>query len=203
MKTPRKLLFLVLSALAGTGAFAHCDGWDGPVVKDAQKALAKADVNLALFWVRKDDEAGIREAFGRALEVRKLGGEAARLADQFFFETLVRLHRAGEGAPFTGLKPAGRDLGVAIPAGDKSIETGDLKPVWKILSDAAHRGLHARFEAVSKAKSFASSDLEAGRRFVAAYVSYIHYVDGLHAAATGSAHPEEGSKKSTVACSHD
>lgn len=202
MKTPRKMIVLALSALAGTGAFAHCDGWDGPVVVDARKALAKADVNLVLLWVRKEDEASIREAFGRAQDVRKLGGEAARLADQFFFETLVRLHRAGEGAPYTGLKPAGRDLGAAIPAGDTSVLTGDLKPVWKILSETAHQGLHQRFEAVIKAKTFASTDLEAGRKFVAAYVSYIHYVDGLHSAATRSAHAEEGTPKA-AACSHD
>lgn len=202
MKTTRNVLALTLFALAGPAAFAHCDGWDGPVVVDARKALAKADVNLVLLWVRKQDEAGIREVFGRALDVRKLGGEAARLADQFFFETLVRLHREGEGAPYTGLKPAGRDLGAAIPAGDKSLETGDLKPVWKILSEAAHQGLHQRFEAASKAKTFATADLEAGRKFVAAYVSYIHYVDGLHSAATRSAHAEPGAPK-PAACSHD
>ena len=30
-------------------------------------------------------------------KTRKLGGEARALADHHFFETLVRLHRAGEG----------------------------------------------------------------------------------------------------------
>lgn len=184
MKSPKRLLCLALSALFSTAAYAHCDGWDGPVVLDAQKALAKGDVNLVLFWVRGEDEPIVREAFSRTLEVRKLGGEAKRLSEQFFFETLVRLHRAGEGVAFTGLKPAGRDLGPAIPAGDKALETGDLKPVWTLISDAAHTGLHKRFEAARRAKSFKPEDLEGGRRFVAAYVNYIHYVEGLHAAAT-------------------
>lgn len=191
MKNLSRIICLSFSALAGTAAFAHCDGWDGPVVLDAQKALAKGDANLVLLWVKKSDEPAIREAFERTLEVRKPGGEARRLADQFFFETLVRLHRAGEGAPFTGLKPAGRDLGPAIPAGDHALATGDLKPVWKLLNEAAHQGLHHRFEQALKARSFASSDLEAGRRFVSAYVDYIHYVEGLHAAA-GSSHGEAG-----------
>lgn len=203
MKTPKHLLILSLSALFGTAAFAHCDGWDGPVVQDAQKALAKGDVNLVLLWVRKADESAIREAFARTLEVRKPGGEAKKLADQFFFETLVRLHRAGEGAPFTGLKPAGRDLGPAIPAGDKALETGDLKPVWKLLSDAAHQGLHQRFEEALKAKSFPSTDLEAGRKFVAAYVTYIHYVEGLYGTATRSAHGDEGATQPTAGCDHE
>jgi hypothetical protein len=93
----------------------HCDGLDGPVVSLARRALDAGNVNLVLPWVREQDEAEVREAFAHALAVRKLGGEAKDLADRHFFETLVRVHRAGEGAPYTGLKPAGRDLGPAIP----------------------------------------------------------------------------------------
>ena len=203
MKSLKQLLILSLSVLSGTAVFAHCDGWDGPVVLDGQKALTKSDVNLVLLWVQKGDEPILRETFARTLEVRKLGGEARRLADQFFFETLVRLHRAGEGAPYTGLKPAGRDLGPAIPAGDKALETSDLKPVWKLLSETAQKELHRRFEEVLKAKFFSSNDLEAGRRFVTAYVSYIHYVEGLYGTATRPAHGDEGSAKPAAGCDHE
>jgi hypothetical protein len=49
----------------------------------------------------------------RKLCVRTLDLEAKALADRYFFETLVRLYRAGEGAAYKGLKPAGRDLGAA------------------------------------------------------------------------------------------
>jgi hypothetical protein len=114
-------------------AQAHCDGLDGPVVKAAQKALADGNVNLVLNWVQKADEAEIKHAFKKTLAVRTLSAQARELADLYFFETLVRLHRAGEGAPFTGLKPAGRDLGPAIPAGDKALETGNLDPVLQLL----------------------------------------------------------------------
>jgi Family of unknown function (DUF6448) len=41
--------------------------------------------------------------FQRILLLRRLGHEAKELAARFFFETLVRIHRAGEGAPYTGL----------------------------------------------------------------------------------------------------
>lgn len=182
---------LLLGALGAPVGMAHCDGWDGPVVRDAQKALGQGSVQGVLHWVRASDEEAIREAFTRAREVRRLGGEAQRVADQFFFETLVRLHRAGEGAPFTGLKTAGRDLGKAIPAGDKALETGDLKPVWALIQGEAHTGLHARFDAVRKAQQgFNPGDVEAGRRFVAAYVAYIHLVEGLHGAARGQGVPE-------------
>ncbi|HJW34872.1 MAG TPA: DUF6448 family protein [Holophagaceae bacterium] len=193
MPMPATFRSLTLAALLSPlAAFAHCDTWDGPVVKAAQAALASGEVAPVLIWVRQADEPEIRQAFARAREVRKLGGEAQRMADQFFFETLVRVHRAGEGAPYTGLKPAGTDFGPALPAGDQALENGDLRPVWKLLSDRAHDGLHARFEAARKAKAFKAGDLEAGRRYVAAYVTYIHYVEGLYEAAGAPAHGAEG-----------
>lgn len=182
---PTLMRTAVMWALCSTLAMAHCDGIDGPVVIDAKRAFAQNNVNLVLLWIRKDDEGAVREAFLRAQEVRKLGGEAQKLAEQFFFETLVRLHRASEGASYTGLKPAGRDLGPAIPAGDKAVDTGDLKPVWDLLREEAHKGLHRTFEAVQKAKLDREKSPEAGRRFVAAYVEYIHYVANLHAQASG------------------
>src|SRR5512134_3033372 len=132
--------------LAPLPARAHCDGLDGPVVKAAEQALAKNDVNLVLIWVQPQDEAEIRSAFTHAVAVRKLGPEARRLADTHLFETLVRVHRAGEGAPYTGLKPAGRDLGPAIPATDRALETGDPAALLALLREALDHGLGARFD---------------------------------------------------------
>ena len=88
-------------------ALAHCDTLDGPVVKDARAALDAKDLTPVLKWVEYEKEGEIREAFQHALAVRALGPEARALADRFFFETLVRVHREGEGAPYTGLKPEG------------------------------------------------------------------------------------------------
>src|SRR5574342_1437169 len=126
-------------------AFAHCDGLDGPVVKAAQRALETGNVNLVLIWVEKNDEHAIRNAFQKTLAVRKLSPQAKELADMHFFETLVRIHRAGEGAPYTGLKPAGRDLGPAIPAADRALETGDAGPLAAVLDGAVKAGLAGRF----------------------------------------------------------
>lgn len=167
--------------------FAHCDGMDGPVVKAAQKALETGNVNLVLIWVQKKDEAEIRKAFQQTLAVRKLSPEAKQLADMYFFETLVRIHRAGEGAPYTGLKPAGRDLGPAIPAGDKALETGAVEPLLKLLSDTMHNGLHESFTHVMAKKNFNQDNVEAGREYVKAYVEFIHYVERLYEAAKKSA----------------
>ena len=80
-------------------AFAHCDGLDGPVVNAARKALATNNVNYVLVWVQKENEPELRTVFQQTLAVRKLSPESQALADRHLFETVVRLHRAGEGAP--------------------------------------------------------------------------------------------------------
>ena len=113
------VLALGVILIAPARVLAHCDGLDGPVVKAAQQALETRNPAFALSWVQEKDEPEIRTAFERTLAVRTLSPQAKELADRFFFETLVRVHRAGEGAPFTGLKPAGRDLGPAIPAAER------------------------------------------------------------------------------------
>ena len=167
---------------------AHCDGLDGPVVKAAQQALDTRDPTLALMWVQADDEPEIRIAFAQTLAVRVLSPQAKELADRFFFETLVRLHRAGEGASFTGLKPAGRDLGPAVPAADKALEEGSVESVVKLLTAAMQEGLGDHFNQVVAAKAFHPSDVAAGRAYVKAYVEFIHYVERLYEASTTVIH---------------
>lgn len=177
-----------LEGIALVWAIGHCDGIDGPVVTLARKALEARNVNLVLPWVRGQDEAEIRATFEHALAVRDLGPKARDLADTHFFETLVRVHRAGEGAPYTGLKPAGRDLGPAIPAADHALEDGSVDAVVTLLSDAIRKGVHEHFHAAEHRKKFDLNDVPAGRAYVEAYVPYIHYVERLWQAATGSAH---------------
>jgi hypothetical protein len=192
-------ILCTLSFLEPANLFAHCDGMDGPVVTAAKQALEAGDVNPVLIWVSKKDEADIRNAFQKTLAVRKLNPEAKELADMYFFETLVRIHRAGEGEPYTGIQPAGRDLGPAIPAADKAIADGKLEPLYKILTDKIHEGLHERFKEVMKKKDFKKNDVDAGREFVEAYVSFIHYAEGLYDAAAkggGHGHSQEAEKGS-------
>ena len=143
-------LFLLVLA-APKSAQAHCDTLNGPVVIAARGALAKGDVTPVLKWVKPDQEADIRAAFARTLVVRRQSKEAAKLADMYFFETLVRIHRAGEGAPYTGLQPAGA-VDPGIEAADKALETGNVDP---LVSDISHRlaeALAARFANVIEAK---------------------------------------------------
>lgn len=186
--TLRRCLTLVAGAVAlswGAAAQAHCDTLDGPVVTDARKALDTGNVDAALGWVQKKDEAEIRRAFQQSVGVRNLGAPGRELADRYFFETLVRVHRAGEGAAYTGLKPAG-EIEPAIAAADLSIKTGKLEPVARLVKQQAEHGLHTQFDAVAAKRKFNPNDVEAARAFVAAYVGYVHYVEGLYNAAVGA-----------------
>jgi hypothetical protein len=178
----KRMIAAVVTAVALMGsqsAAAHCDTLDGPVVAAARKALDSGNVNLVLFWVQKRDETEIRNHFQKTVAVRKAGGTAKELADMYFFETLVRIHRAGEGAGYTGLKPAGK-VEAPIAAADRSIESGKLQDVGQLISKRMEQGLHRHFEDVMKKKNYKADDVAAGRAFASAYVEYTHYVERLY-----------------------
>lgn len=179
------LLALILIVSLPATARAHCDAMDGPVVKDAQLALKQGKVTPVLKWVRAQDEPEIRESFEQTLEVRDQGEEARALADRYFFETLVRIHRAGEGAPYTGLKPAGEgtDSGPAVKMTDKALEAGSADELVEFITDRFRKGLRERFEHARDTQQKAGEDVEAGREYVAAYVDLIHYAKDVYTAA--------------------
>jgi hypothetical protein len=193
----RHLLLLLCSfVLLGSSpnrAAAHCDTYDGPVVKAGQRALESGDIDFALIWIRPEAETELRAAFKQAQTVRTLGSDARELADRFFLETLVRLHRTGEGIGFTGIKPKGTDIGVAIPAADAAIATGSVRPLSKLITDAASAGLQKRLDRVRATRKYKPHDVGRGREHVEAYVTFTHYVEGLYERANGhaEAHGEE------------
>ncbi len=169
----------------GTVLMAHCDSLDGPVVTAARLALQKGDVTAVLKWVRPGDEAAIREVFLKTMAVRKLGPDAREVADRLFFETLVRVHREGEGEPFTGLKPAGVVvLGIAMA--DRALEAGSVDRLVQAVSEDMARGVRERYGRVMEAKQHSEESLEGGRGYVEVYVDFIHYVERLHEAVEGA-----------------
>jgi hypothetical protein len=181
------LVALAMSVLLPARVSAHCDGLDGPVVKSARAALEARNVALVAIWVQPQDEPEIRRAFEQTLVVRSLSPQAKELADRFFFETVVRVHRAGEGAPFTGLKPAGRDLGPAIPAADKALEERSLEPLVTLLTDTMRDRLRQHFNEAVTARTYDVGDVAAGREYVRAYIEFIHYVERLYETSTTAA----------------
>lgn len=175
-------MILVL-ATAGS-ALAHCDALDGPVITLARQSLEKGDVNIILPWVAADKEAEIRKVFDLTMAVRGKGEKEKELADMYFFETLVRVHREGEGAAYTGLKPAGLDLGPTIPAADKALETGNPQELLKLINEKIHAGIHKYYMEAKEKKARAGESVEAGRAYVNAYVPYLHFVERLYKDAT-------------------
>lgn len=189
-------ILLVLAFFAAEKVTPHCDTMDGPVITEAKIALEKGNVTPVLKWVRKEDEPEIKKAFEKTLGVRKLSPQAKDLADMYFFETLVRVHRAAEGAGYTGLKPAGQ-VEPVIAAADKAIATGSLDDLAKEISTLIISGMRQRFERVMKTKKHIDDSVEAGREYVEAYVEFVHYVERLHNDALGTAAPHaeaEGKK---------
>jgi hypothetical protein len=186
------LLAAIISLLAvPKEAMAHCDTLNGPVVQTAREALAKGDVTPVLKWVKPDKENEVRAAFVRTLAVRKQSKEAAELADMYFFETLVRLHREGEGAPYTGLKP-GEAVDPGIEAADKALDAGNDEHLIKEINHHISDGIGDRFHKVIEAKRHMNDSVEAGREYVEAYVGFIHYYERLFADVQGAAvHSEE------------
>ena len=178
--------FLAL-ALPSPVLLAHCDTMDGPVVAAAQKALRTGDVTPVLQWVRPADEKEIRDLFEKTRTVRQKGDEARELADRYFFETLVRVHRAGEGAPYTGLVPAGTPVEPAIALTDQALATGDADRLVRAMVGHVDEGIRRRFTRAAEAKKQADENVAKGRAFVAAYVELTHYVERLHRDATTDA----------------
>ena len=183
-------LFIGISAYR---AFAHCDSLDGPVIKEAQLALNRGDVTPLLKWVTKEHDKDIRSAFAQALAVRTKGKDARELADRFFFETLVRVHRAGEGAPYTGLKPAGTTV-PAVVAADKALAGGSVDALSTKIGNAVRDGIRKRFADMTEKKKHINDSVKAGREYVAAYVEYVHFIEGIHkmvAEGAGHAHGDK------------
>jgi hypothetical protein len=198
MKRSLTILALVLMgglALALPSAQAHCDAVDGPVATAAVKALETKNVNLILPYAPAAAEPELTAAFEQALLVRGTGPEAKALADRYFMETAVRLHRAGEGAPYTGLQPAKTDFGPAIPAAEQALTSGALDPLLKLMTGEAAHGITERFRHARATTSVTKepatkSDVQAARERVNAELGFIGYVEAIYLAIKGGGHAE-------------
>ena len=205
MKQIGKVSGLVVAAFVCLGlllsprvASAHCDTLDGPVIKDARSALEKGDITPVLKWVQKKDEARVQKAFKQAVASASKGEKAKEAGERRFFEALVKIHRAGEGATFTGLKPAGETEPV-IAAADTALAVGSAEELVRLVTDAVAKGIRERHSRVLELSRLKDESVEAGRRYVAAYVEYTHYVERLqHDAESHAAHHQEPAGKKHV-----
>jgi hypothetical protein len=166
----------------------HCDALDGPVVTAAREALRREDVSLVLPYVQVESEAEVDDAFGLTLKAREQGAEARDVSDRWFLETVVRLHRAGEGAPFTGLKPAGLDVGPVIPVAEQTIRDEDPAPLIELLTQIVRDETDQRFRRMLALKAEADSGGEAARAYVSATLGLQVWAHKLALAAHAEPH---------------
>ncbi|MFC5235978.1 DUF6448 family protein [Pseudonocardia zijingensis] len=134
----------------------------------ARQALDQSDVDLVLPYVHADGEQEVQRAFELALEVRNLGPEAREVADRWLFETVVRVHRAGEEAPFTGLKPAGLDVGPVIPAAERALDAGSPEPLGDVLCGIVREQVERRHRHAMERRTHGGDGVPAARAAVEA-----------------------------------
>ncbi len=173
-----KHIIALLAALKPVIVLAHCDTAEGPAVKDGRKALATGNINFALKWIPADGEGELRDVYQKAKNVRTLGVEAAELADRLFLETMVRIHRMGEGVGFAGIQPVGTQIAPVVTAADEAIVLGSDANLLPMVPEERRTELDKRFRAALEVKDFNVDDVAAGRRYLAAYVSFFKYAEG-------------------------
>ena len=159
-------------------ANAHCDSYDGPVIQDALKALDKEEVTFAMKWIDKDHEAEITSLFNKTLRLKKEDAEVYSIVEKHFLETLVRLHREGEGALFTGLKPTGSTTPM-IRMADKSIEDKNVDKLLTNLHNHLQKVITEKYEKVMALSKVKDHSIAEGRAYVAAYVDYTHTLEAI------------------------
>jgi hypothetical protein len=173
-------LFTIVSLSAFvTVVYAHCDTMSGPVAVAAKEALQTGEFKTIEIWVGREQQTELKQRFDECMQVRKAGGKAKELADRYFIETAIRLHRAAEGMPFTGVKPA-QPLPPDVAAAEKALEVNDVKIVTEMLTKEIETQTKMWFDKAIKAEKNKNESLEAGREWVDAYVKYVIYVHGLH-----------------------
>ncbi len=175
---------LLLVLLSPTSMVSHCNTMNGLVVKAAKKALKTGSVNLVWIWIQPNDEAAIKESFDKTVKIRSVSPEVKELADMYFFETLVRIDRAGEGELYTGLKTADTQIDPCIEAADEPIDKGTTDDLLKHLHKTIDDGISKHFKEVLETTGYDRNDTSAGRSHVKNYVTFIHYIEQVYDAAT-------------------
>ena len=174
----RSLLLAFTFMLASISGFAHCDSYDGPVIKDALKALDQNNVQLVLKWIEPQQEKEIISLFDKTYSLKNGDQEVYSIVEKHFLENLVRLHRETEGEPYTGLKPAG-SMTPLVAMADNSIASNDVEEVIKTVTTHLEQVLRERYAKVAELSKTKDNSVEQGRHYVAAYVQYTHTLEAL------------------------
>ena len=178
--------------LALTGGALACQQWlhqpakrraqfaiSEEVKNAAREALEAGDVAIVLPFVPERDEEDVRAAFTAVMPVRAMGDQGRAVADRLFFETVVRIHRAGEGAPYTGLKRAGTPVSPVIPIAEEAVATGSTDRLTTYLTGVLQDELSKRLSRVSALAANKDRSVSDARRYVEAMLGFEVYSHSL------------------------
>lgn len=182
LKSITKIFIAILAVLTLIGSnpvSAHCDSYDGPVITDAREALEKNDPELVLKWISKDQEKEVVSLFYKTVALKNGDMEIYEVIEKYFFETLVRLHRETEGAPYTGLKAAGTTKQI-VKLSDRALSTGDIGDLITKLNKHIEGVILEKYNKTAELEQKKNGSVETGRAFVEAYVDYTHTLEALH-----------------------
>jgi hypothetical protein len=173
------ILTILIGLITAGPVLSHCDSEDGPIIPLIYQSLENGEITPLLKWLAPDDEAEIKDLFDRVRSLRTQSDEAKEIADQLFIETFIRIHRASEGAPYTGIKEAGTMPPVFAEL-DRALESKSVDALADKVANAVRENIVKRFNNAVELSKHQDHSVEAGREFVEAYVTYMHFVEGLH-----------------------
>lgn|SRR5690606_8990152 len=181
------LLLGALMMVFSIPAFAHCDSYDGPVIQDAYKALETEEVTFVMKWIETEHEQEITSLFNKTVSLKTGDSAIYGIVEKHFLETLVRFHRETEGAPYTGLKPAGSTAPI-VQMADNSIAHKDVNTLLHSLGNHIQEVITEKYEKVAALDKVKDNSIAEGRAYVAAYVDYTHTLEAIEAVMAHGGH---------------
>lgn len=157
----------------------YYDTMDGPVVTAAELALEMENVNYVLPFVKEEYETELKEAFDRTVTVRELSGEAAEVADYWFFETAVRLYMLGAGKSYSGIRQSGLNEGHIILKAQTAIENQDKDALENFLINSLRDAIETRFEIAISKNDYDINDTEAARDYLDSMLDFIEFSNDI------------------------
>lgn len=144
----------------------HCDSLNRPVVTAARRALEASDADVILPFVPADGAAEVRDAFDRTL------GHRARRPKRWPTAGSSKLPSGctvpAKARPFTGLKPAGLDVGPVIPAAERALDSGSPDELIDVLCVSVRDQVTQRHHHAMAFKTHAGEGVESAREYVEA-----------------------------------
>lgn len=152
---------------------------NGPVMGAAKMALDTGNVNYVLIWVPEASENQLKNLFEKTFCERRAGKDMQDIAINWYFETVKRLHRAGERRLYTCLKPDGPDESPVFPKVNRAIETGVADEIIGFIPKTQDHDFRYRFHHLIEKKNYDVNNVAAGRGYVAEFIDFILYLHHL------------------------